>query len=310
MARPLRLEFPGAIYHVTTRGDRREPIFLDDEDRRTFLRLLEREVAQQGWLLYAYCLMGNHYHLMLETPEPGLGRGIGRLNGVYTQAFNRRHKLVGHLFQGRYKAIVVDRDSYLLELCRYVVLNPVRASLVEGPELWPWSSYSATVGTAPAPYWLAVAEVLRLFGKGHTAARRAYARFVADGADTPSPWKELAGQMFLGEDTFLEQMQNLAAAQPGEDVPERQRRLVRPDQETILREVALVYCLSPEKVLDRASGPAFKAAVYLLRRTANLSLKEVAQLAGVSCPRISQIQTELESVNRDERLGAVLQAIN
>ena len=146
MARPLRLEFPGAVYHVTARGDRQEPIFEGDDDRVAFLELLAKEVRQQGWLLYAFCLMGNHYHLLLETPEPNLVRGMRRLNGVYTQAFNHRHDRAGHVLQGRYKAILVDKDSYLLELCRYVVLNPVRAQMVSAVGEWPWSSYLATAG--------------------------------------------------------------------------------------------------------------------------------------------------------------------
>src|SRR5215212_8497113 len=141
MARPLRLEFPGACYHVTARGDRQEPIFESEEDYLVFIDLLAKEVTQQNWLLYAFCLMDNHYHLLLETPEPNLVRGMRRLNGVYTQAFNRRHERGGHVLQGRYKAILVDKDSHLLDLGRYVVLNPVRAQLVKRPEDWPWSSY-------------------------------------------------------------------------------------------------------------------------------------------------------------------------
>jgi REP element-mobilizing transposase RayT len=303
------LEFPGAVYHVTSRGDRREPIFFEDEDREAFLSLLGREVSQQGWRLYAYCLMDNHYHLLVETPEPNLSRGMRRLNGVYTQTFNRRHGLVGHLFQGRYKAIVVDRDSYLLELSRYVVLNPVRAGRVENPADWVWSSYGPTVGAVPAPTWLAAGDVLRLFGKGVAAARQAYARFVLDGVGKPSPWAERAGQMFLGDEAFLRRMETLAAEQPAEDIPERQRCPIRPDRQRIVEEVAKTYGVAPSDVLDRASGSAFKAAVYLLRREANLSLKEVAVLAGVSCPRISQIQRELDLAPDDKRLRRIRRAI-
>ena len=124
MARPLRLEFAGALYHLTSRGDHRENIFLDDTDRRIFLQLLGKEILQQHWLCYAYCLMDNHYHVLIETPEPNLVRGMRRLNGVYTQSFNRRHGRVGHVFQGRYKAILVDKENYLLELCRYIVAEP------------------------------------------------------------------------------------------------------------------------------------------------------------------------------------------
>ena len=140
MTRPLRLEFPGALYHLTARGDRREDIFLDDTDRQTFLDLLAKEIRQQRWRLYAYCLMSNHYHLLIETPEGNLVAGMRRLNGVYTQAFNRRHGRVGHVLQGRYKSILVDKDAYLLELARYIVLNPVRAGMVKRVQDWPWSS--------------------------------------------------------------------------------------------------------------------------------------------------------------------------
>ena len=133
MARPLRLEFPGAVYHVTSRGNARAAIFLDDEDRPIFLGVLGAVVARFGWLCHAYCLMDNHYHLLLETPDPNLSRGMRQLNGVYTQRFNRRHGRVGHVLQGRFKAILVDRDGYLLELARYLVLNPVRAGRVKDP---------------------------------------------------------------------------------------------------------------------------------------------------------------------------------
>ena len=145
MSRPLRIEFEGTVYHVTSCGNAGQPIFEADQDRLRFLELLGREVQQQHWRCHAYCLMGNHYHLLVETPDGHLRRGMARLNAVYSQWFNRRHDRSGHLFQGRYKAILVERDPHLLELCRYVVLNPVRAGLVKKMEAWPWSSYHATV---------------------------------------------------------------------------------------------------------------------------------------------------------------------
>src|SRR3972149_1913919 len=123
MARPLRIEYPGALYHLTSRGDRHGPIFDDDQDRRAFLDILGDVVARFRWQCHAYCLMGNHYHLMIETPEGNLTKGMRQLNGVFTQWSNRRHQRSGHLFQGRYKAILVDRDSYFLELARYIVFG-------------------------------------------------------------------------------------------------------------------------------------------------------------------------------------------
>jgi len=146
MARPLRIEYPGALYHITTRGNARASIFKDDADRQAFLRILSKVIERHQWLCHAYCLMGNHYHLLIETPKANLSPGMRQLNGIYTQAFNRRHIRVGHVLQGRFKAILVDKDSYLLELCRYIVLNPVRANMVKLPKSYPWSSYRVTAG--------------------------------------------------------------------------------------------------------------------------------------------------------------------
>ncbi len=126
MSRPLRLEYAGALYHVTSRGNERKPIYLEDDDFELFLECLAGVCERFNWVIHSYCLMTNHYHLLVETPDGNLSKGMRQLNGVFTQDFNRRHKRVGHLFQGRYKAILVDKESYLLELCRYIVLNPVR----------------------------------------------------------------------------------------------------------------------------------------------------------------------------------------
>ena len=151
MSRPLRPEVPGAIWHITSRGNERHSIFVDEEDRERFLALLGKVAADFNWRCYAFVLMGNHYHLMVETPEATLSRGMRQLNGVYTLGFNRRHGRVGHLFQGRFKAILVERESHLLELIRYVALNPVRAGLVAAPQEWKWNSYRATAGFEPGP---------------------------------------------------------------------------------------------------------------------------------------------------------------
>jgi putative transposase len=155
MSRPIRIEFSDALYHVTARGNRRENIFEDDQDRLTFLMTLEQVIKQFNWTCYAWCLMDNHYHLLIQTPDSNLSKGMRQLNGVFTQACNRRHRRVGHLFQGRFKAILVDRDAYLLELARYIVLNPVRAGMVKKPNDWAWSSYRASMGLVPAPPWFA-----------------------------------------------------------------------------------------------------------------------------------------------------------
>ena len=226
MARPLRLEFEGALYHVTSRGDRREDIYETDEDRLAFLNLLGAVCDRCNWVCHAYCLMGNHYHILIETPDANLSRGMRQLNGMYTRKFNVAHGRVGHVFQGRYKAIVADADEYLMELARYIVLNPVRAKMVERPEEWRWSSYVAMGNRRVAPDWLEVDGMLAYFGKNRRSAVLTYRRFVMAGIGQESPWGGLKGQIYLGDEQFLEEMQDKLEGQ--EDSVEFPRAQVRP----------------------------------------------------------------------------------
>lgn len=185
MARPLRIEYPGAIYHITSRGNARQPIYEDDEGRKVFLELLGFIVDRFNWLCHAYCLMDNHYHLLIETQDGNLSLGMRQLNGIYTQRFNKRHGRVGHLFQGRFKAILVDRENYLLELCRYVVLNPVRAGMVRSSGRYKWSSYHATAGTEKISSFLATDWVLSQFGRSRKVAQEKYKTFVEEAIGKP-----------------------------------------------------------------------------------------------------------------------------
>ena len=298
MARQLRLEFPGAIYHITSRGNARQEIFLDDEDRRSFLYLIGKEMQQQRWRCYSFCLMNNHYHLVIETPEGNLISGMRRLNGVYTQMFNRRHGRVGHLFQGRYKSIIVDREGYLLELCRYVVLNPVRAGIVEGPEQWRWSSYNCTVGLREGLSWLDTKWILEQFSYDEKSARDQYRRFVLDGIGGPRPWEGLKGQIWLGSTEFLEKMDRLINKKSIKNVPITQTLPARPTKFEVIESVARVYDVSIDDVIDRRDAGAYKAAVYLLRRVVNLGLKNVAEEFGISTTRVSKIQGEIEGIDK------------
>ena len=209
MTRPLRLEFEGALYHITSRGDRREDIFETDADRSGFLRRLGQVCDSYNWACHAYCLMGNHYHLMVETPEANLSKGMRQLNGVYTQDFNRRHGRCGHVFQGRFKSILVDKQTYLLELSRYIVLNPVRAGMVKNPEDWQWSSYRSMIGLSNGPTWFNNGWLLSAFGDRNDAAKKRYSKFVLAGIDRGSIWSELKHQVYLGDDQFVERVQLL-----------------------------------------------------------------------------------------------------
>ena len=224
MARPLRIEFAGALYHVTARGNAQAPIFLDDDDRIYFLNQLARAADRCDWLVHGYCLMGNHYHLLVETRENTLAKGMKYLNGTYSQRFNHSHGRVGHVFQGRYKAILVEKEAHLLELNRYVVLNPVRADMVHSAKDWPWSNYRATAGLIDKPDWLEVAWTLACFGRKRTEATQAYAAFVAEGRNQPAPWEQLRNQIYLGSEAFVDEMQRkLDPEQSLADIPSRQK---------------------------------------------------------------------------------------
>jgi len=206
MARPIRLEFPGAIYHVTTRGNGGEDIFIDDQDRLQFLQVLEEVVSRAGWIIHAYVLMDNHYHLLIETPTANLSRGMRQLNGVYTQRFNSRHGSAGRVFQGRFKAILVERDGLLLQLCRYLVLNPVRLKAVKNISRYRWSSYRATAGEVQPPAWLGTQWILGHFGRSSSVAQCKYAEFVAAGTGLISPLSQVKSQVLLGSAAFVKKM--------------------------------------------------------------------------------------------------------
>jgi len=203
MARPLRIEFAGALYHVTSRGDKKAAIYLDDDDREIFLNTLNEVRTRFNWVIHAYCLMDNHYHLLIETPDSNLSLGMRQLNGVYTQRFNRKHERVGHVYQGRFKAIIVEKDAYLLELARYIVLNPVRARMVRTANQWPWSSYQATIGKVKPQGGLNSDWLLSCFAKRLPIAINRYKKFVAEGKNQPSPWNDLTNQVFLGSEKFI-----------------------------------------------------------------------------------------------------------
>ncbi len=180
MARPLRIQFPGAIYHVMSRGNNKQDIFINEDDAVVFLEVVQQAVRQHGATIHAYCLMINHYHLLIETPKGNLSLVMKYINQQYTQYFNFRHKKVGHVFQGRYKSKLVEKDAHLLELCRYVVNNPVRVGLVECAGNYSWSSYRQTSGQEVPQEWLTVSWILGQFDQSVEKALRSYVAFVND----------------------------------------------------------------------------------------------------------------------------------
>jgi putative transposase len=281
MSRPLRIEFPGAVYHITSRGDRREPIFEDDDDRHAFLHIVAQAAARFDAAVLAYCLMDNHYHLVIHTRCGNLSRLMQQLNGVYTQTYNRRHTKAGHLFQGRFKGILVDENAYLLEVCRYVDLNPVRARLVRDPGRWRWSSYNAHTGNCPAPVWLDTPAVHGyLLGRDAATAadrRRAgvrYAALVAAGKGVKLWDDALAQQIYLGGPDFIGRMQALIGKDTSraKDIPRLQRRAAAKP---------IDYYLKRNKDRD--------AAICEAVTTGHHSMTDVGKALGLTVSRISRI---------------------
>lgn len=297
MPRPKRIHYEGAVYHVTSRGNERRKIVMEDADRWQFLRVLGEVVEEHGVVCHAWVLMDNHYHLLLETPSANLSKAMWHLNGIYTQRFNKKHHRTGHLFQGRFKAIVVEKETYLKELCRYVVLNPVRAKMVKGPGDWKWSSYRATAGLEKAGPWLQTDWILGQFGRTASQARKAYRGFVADGiGKKESPWEDLYSRVYLGKEKFLNKVHEVGRKHRNLDVPKYQRQVVKADPGMILEKVAKVYGEKPQEILmaGKRKREARDAAIYLLKRESGLSLKEIGKRMGVGFSAVGNQWTRIK----------------
>lgn len=238
MVRPLRIEYPGATYHITSRGNQKKEIFLDDQDYQEFLAVLNRVSKTYNWICHAYCLMPNHYHLVIETPDGNLSAGMRDLNGIYTQKFNKRHNTVGHIFQGRFKAFLIEKEPYLLRVIRYTVLNAVRAGLAKRPGDWPWDSYRATLGLAPLPDFLEIDWVLNFFHHKRSQAQQNYSKFVFEGIGENSPFSEIEEGILLGSPQFSSEMwEQNEDVEALTEVSRSERMLSRPLLQDLFEEV-------------------------------------------------------------------------
>lgn len=321
MARQLRLQFPGAIFHLTSRGIERRDIVADDDDRRLLLRLLGEATTRFRWITYQYVLMTNHYHVALQlTEEETLSRGMHWLNSRYAEHFNRRHRRVGHLFQGRFHATLVEKEPYLLEVLRYVVLNPVRAKMVPFPEDYEWSSHRATAGLCAPPPWLAVDQTLSCFAPSPGIARMYYKRFVDDAIGLERcPWKDAVAQMYLGTNDWVESMRDRIEAKPrSDDHPIAQREPVERTMSGVLTAVATVVAVPVERIRHGRGGQARMLAAWLGCREGRLGLRAIAaglrvrSVGGVSklircCDE--QLRWDAELQARAERCAAALRAV-
>lgn len=278
MARPLRIEFPGALYHVTSRGNEQRPIFRDDVDSTMFLTFLGMAVQRFGWSLTAWVLMTNHYHLVIQTPEANLSRGMHWLNGTYAGWFNRRHKRSGHLFQGRFHAFLVERETYLRELLRYVVLNPVRAKMVARPEDYRWSSYRSTAGLEAAGGWLDVPAALGLFDDDPAVAQRQYQEFVlAKMESSECLWDNVVNGIYLGTECWAKHMREIVEARlRSTDHPLSQRAVGRPKMATIVAAVARAAARRAAEVIAMRGGPLRRLIAWIGWHEGLTTLRSIA----------------------------------
>jgi len=278
MARPLRIEFPGALYHVTSRGNERRPIFRGVGDREAFLGFLAQTVKRFRWSLSAWVLMTNHFHLVFQTPEPNLSAGMHWLNSSYASWFNRVHNRCGHLFQGRFDATLVEKESHFQNVLRYVVLNPVRAKMVARPEQHRWSSYRATVGLTDAPEWLDLGAVLPLFDADREAAQERYRQFVFEKVGCEDAlWDQLINGIYLGGEAWARRMRKIVESKPrSTDHPIEQLAVGRPKMAMIVEAVGQVAGETAETIRATRGGPLRRLAAWLGWNEGWFTLRSIA----------------------------------
>ena len=287
MARPLRIAYPGAVYHITSRGNEKKSVYGCDEDRLDFLDILQNVNARYNWICHSYCLMDNHYHLLVETPDANLSIGMRQLNGVYTQAFNKRHNRSGHLFQGRYKAILIQKESHLLEDCRYIVLNPVRAGMSQKPGDWIWSSYGGISGLRKTHPCLTADWILGQCGRDRRTAEKEYRKFVQRGIGAATIWKQLRGQIILGEEAFADPI--IDHLRQNREIPEIsrcQRYMDRP----ALADIFTSDIVRDRNARDRKIVEAVEKHGYRQR--------EVADCLGLYFTSVSRIMRQYDAMAR------------
>lgn len=281
MARPLRIEFENAFYHITSRGNEKNKIFAKDCDRKEFLDIINNLCEKYKFIIYAYVLMGNHYHFLLETLLPNLSKIMRDLNGNYTQYFNRTYNRVGHLFQGRYKAILVDKDNYLLFLSRYIHLNPVKANIVKVPENYEWSSLKYFLTDIKVPVWLNIKYILNYFNNF-----KEYKEFICKGInETINPFQNLYHQTILGEEAFIKNVVREkinAENKTNKEVSyyEKIKKIITPEE---ILNIILKYFDIDKNGLKRAKikdNLPKKCYIYFTRKYTSYSLKDMTEELG------------------------------
>jgi REP element-mobilizing transposase RayT len=307
MGRPLRILYPGALYHITSRGNEKKAIYLDDLDRKRFIEILEDYHDRLGVLIHCYVLMNNHYHIVMETPEGNLLKVMHGINSGYTGYFNRKYSRVGHLFQGRYQGILVDKDSYLLEVSRYVHLNPVRAKIVEKPEQYKWSSYSGYIGKGEELKWVEYSWILSNFGSDKKKARSEYRKFVEEGIKerVEDPFNNVYGKVLLGGEKFRENVRGLIKEQHlDEGIVGRKRFRATVNIDDLVRAVVEAFGVDEKEIKMRGgrNNLARNVAIYLAKRYSGLSNQEIGGIFdGINYSAVSKVTGRIEEKMKTDR---------
>jgi REP element-mobilizing transposase RayT len=297
MARQLRVEFENAFYHITSRGNLRDKIFYDDADRERFLRILSRTKERYGFLLHAYALMDNHYHLLMETPKANLSQIMQNINTSYTVYVNRKYQRSGHLLQGRFKGIIVDKDRYLVALSRYIHLNPVRSKLVKRPVDYPWTSYRAFIDQKAENSLVDTGETLSYFSKGRNKAVRAYREFVeVDEGKEENPFAAMEAGLLLGDGAFMVKvLRRIERIKVDEEIPQAKRLRKRVSIDAVIKACQLYYGKNRKALVERAKGnEGRQVAIYLARILSGEKGKEVGQHFGIKGPAVSDAIKRIE----------------
>ena len=305
MARPLRISYPGALYHVTARGNEKKDIYKNDRDRKKFLEYLKSATERYGARIHVYCLMSNHYHLLLETPDGNLSEIMRHINGAYTTYYNIKRGRSGHLLQGRYRALLVEADEYAEELSRYIHLNPVKAGIIEKPEAYNWSSCQDYYGTRPSPDWLQQDFLLSYFGKKQTIARQRYREFCkrALGQKIKNPLDNVIGSTFLGSQEFVEYIKEkyLAEKKADRNLPALNRLVSQPTIDSIYNAVRSEF--SEESDVRQAS-------LYLSHNYSGRRLKEIGEYFSIGESGVSQASGRMgRRIEADKQLRQKIEKI-
>jgi putative transposase len=289
MPRRLRIQFPDAIYHLMARGNGRQDIVRDDHDRDRLLDYLGRAALRCSWRVYTFVIMSNHLHLVLKTPQPNLARGMQGFLSSYANAWARRHRFAGHVFQGRYRTELVEDETYLWTVTRYVHLNPVRARIVEHPAAWPWSSYPGYARRGRRREWMAYDDLLAAWDGafGGSGPAGAYRRYVIAGLSEPpeSPWTAAHQGWILGSRSFVDRVGAMVRGEPRRERRRESRLLEGLSLARVCEVVCATYAIEPGELSRRGSrNPARAALAYLARRRTAATNAELVPLLGLSRP--------------------------